>query len=191
MPLAVFRRTFLAFAALVLAAYAVAAEEEEKKKAQEFEFEDITLSVPADWEKQEKTDYPFQLAQFTIPPAEGEEALVKLTVSRAGGGMDANIQRWLGQFSPEGRQVKVTRGESKQGAYYFVDVAGTYNMPAGPQKTEAVPNARMFGVIIDKKDKGTYFLKMAGPEKTVSAQEEALRASIGGDAKSEKPYEVQ
>lgn len=36
-----------------------------------------------------------------------------------------------------------------------------------------------------------FFLKMAGPEKTVGAQLEALRASIQGGKDSEQPYEVK
>lgn len=111
-----------------------------------------------------------------------------------GGGVDANIERWIGQFAAEGRKSKVTKGDSKQGSYYFVDVTGTYNMPVGPpilRQSKALPDARMIGVILEVEGKGNYFLKLAGPGKSVSAQEEAMRASIGGDAKSEKPHELK
>jgi gluconolactonase len=194
MPLAVFRRTFFAFAAFALAAYAVAADE--KKEVREVKVEDITLSVPADW-KQREASNQLRLAEFAIPPAEGDKEPTEMVVSHfggGGGGVDANIDRWIGQFASDGRQAKVAKGESKQGAYYFVDIAGTYNMPVGPpilRQSKPLSDARMLGVILEVEGKGNYFLKMAGPEKTVSAQEEALRASIGGDAKSEKPHELK
>lgn len=192
MPLAVFRRTFLTLAALSIAAFATAADE--KKEVREVKVEDITLTVPADW-KQEEASNQLRLAQFVIPPVEGEKEKAEMVVSHfggTGGGIDANIERWIGQFAAEGRKSKVTKGESKQGPYHFVDITGTYNMPVGPpilRQSKPLPDARMIGVILEVEGKGNYFLKLAGPAKTVSAQEEAMRASIGGDAKSEKPHE--
>jgi gluconolactonase len=195
MPLAAFRRMFLTVFACVLACYAVAAEDA-KKEAREVKVEDITLTVPADW-KQQPPANRLRLAQFAVPNAEGDTEPTEMVVSHfggTGGGIDANIERWVNQFASDGRKVKVSKGRAKQGAYYFVDVRGTYNMSIGPpirQQTKAIPNARMLGVILEVADKGNYFLKLAGPEKTVSAQEDAMRASIGGDKKSEKPYELK
>ena len=40
------------------------------------------------------------------------------------------------------------------------------------------------------KDKGVYYLKLAGPKKTIKAAEAEYRASFGGDSKSEKEYEL-
>lgn len=194
MPLAVFRRTFLTLAALSIAAFATAADE--KKEVREVKVEDITLTVPADW-KQEEASNQLRLAQFVIPPVEGEKDKAEMVVSHfggTGGGIDANIERWVGQFAADGRKSKVTKGESKQGPYYFVDITGTYNMPVGPpilRQSKPLPDARMIGVILEVEGKGNYFLKLAGPAKTVSAQEEAMRASIGGDAKGEKPHELK
>lgn len=191
MSLAALRRAVLAATAFSVAAYAVAADE--KKEVREVKVEDITLSVPADWKEQPPANR-LRLAQFVVPPTEGDTDPTEMVVSRAGGGADANIERWIGQFASDGRQVKIVRGESEQGGYHFVDIRGTYNMSIGPpiqQKTKAVSNARMLGVILEVEDKGTYFLKLAGPEKTVSAQEEALRASVGGEKGTEKPYELK
>ena len=192
MPLAVFRRTFLTLAALSVAAVATAAPE--KKEVREVKVEDNTQTVPPHW-KQEEASNQLRLAQFVIPPVEGEKEKAEMVVSHfggTGGGIDANIERWIGQFAAEGRKSKVTKGESKQGPYHFVDITGTYNMPVGPpilRQSKPLPDARMIGVILEVEGKGNYFLKLAGPAKTVSAQEEAMRASIGGDAKSEKPHE--
>lgn len=171
-------------------------EPDKETGSRDIKVEDITLTVPANW-KQERPSNRLRLAQFEIPAAEGDTQATELVVSYfggGGGGVDQNIERWIGQFGPQGKQVKVTSGSSKQGGYHFVDVRGTYNMPVGPpilRNTQELPEARMLGVILEVEGKGNYFLKMAGPEKTVSAAEDALRTSFGADANSEKPYELK
>lgn len=195
MPLHLLRRTFLLTAALAVVAQAFAADEKsDDKKPQEVKVEGITLMIPADW-KQQPPANRLRAAQFVVPAASEGEEPTEMVVSffgGTGGGSSANIERWVGQFDSEGRMAKTTKGQSKLGPYYFVDVSGTYKMSVGPpilQQTKEVPDARMLGIILEAEGKGNYFLKLAGPEKTVSAQEEALRASIGGDKKTEKPVE--
>ena len=202
MPLVVFRKAVFAVMAVSLAAYAVAADKEaasdnkSKVEVREIKVEDITLSVPADWEQKPPSNR-LRLAQFVVPAAEGDEQPTEMVVSffgGGGGGVDANIGRWIGQFASDGRKAKVTKGETEQGAYYFVDVTGTFNMPIGPPiqgRTIELPDARMLGIILEVEGKGNYFLKMAGPQKTVSAQADALRTSIGGDKQTEKPHELK
>ncbi|MBA3314646.1 MAG: hypothetical protein M3552_07690 [Planctomycetota bacterium] len=199
MPLVALRRMFLTLAATAVAGLAVAAEDKKaadiKNEAREVKIEDIVLMVPSDW-KQQPPANRLRLAQFVVPAAEDDELPTEMVVSffgGAGGGVDANIGRWVGQFA-DGRKATVTKGTSMQGTYYFVDVRGTYKMPIGPPiqgRTQDLPNAQMRGIILEREGQGNYFLKLAGPEKTVSAQEEALRASIGGDKKSETAYEVK
>ena len=46
----------------------------------------------------------------------------------------------------------------------------------------------MVAVILMVKDKGNYFLKLTGPEKTVSAATGALRKGFGGNKSDEKAY---
>ncbi len=40
-------------------------------------------------------------------------------------------------------------------------------------------------------DKGVYFLKLTGPEKTVAAAADDLRKSFGGSAEKEEEYELK
>jgi gluconolactonase len=75
----------------------------------------------------------------------------------------------------------------------LVDVAGTYKKPIGPpiqQKTQRAPGNRMLGLILAKEGKGNYFLKLVGPEKTVTAAADDFRSSFGGSAAAEKPYDA-
>lgn len=182
-----------AVALICLAMPRDAAAGEKETKLREVAVDDITLKVPAGWKQSEPTSR-LRKAQFAIPAAEGDKEDAELVVyffGGAGGGVDANIKRWIGQFQEKDRTGKTTQGKSPHGDYILVDVAGTYNKPIGPpvlQKTEPMPDARMLGVILQVKEKGNYFLKLTGPKKTVTAAADALRNSFGGDAKGEKPY---
>lgn len=155
----------------------------------------LSLQVPGDW-KQEQPKSRMRLGQFRIPAAQADQPAAELAVFSfgAGGGVDANLRRWVDQFQPEGREVEITTGESPQGQYYWVSLTGTYKKSVGPpilRKTTPVPGSGMLAVIVDISEKGLYFLKMVGPQATVHAQADALRASFGGQADSEKPYALQ
>lgn len=150
----------------------------------------LKLNVPETW-KSGKPSSRMRLAQFAIPPVKGDKEEGELAAFNFGfgGGAKANIDRWIGQFQSAEREVKVTAGEIKDGRYYFVEITGTYNKPIGPPiggQKKATPGSRMLGVILGVEDKGTYFLKMTGPDKTVAAQATALRKSFGADGKKEK-----
>jgi gluconolactonase len=166
------------------------------EKAEKVEIQDITLEIPADW-KQEAPSNKLRLAQFKVGPADGDKEAAEMVVSSfggGGGGVDANLQRWIKQFAPEGRKVAVTTGDCPQGKYTLSDLSGTYNKPIGPPiagKSEPVKGYRSIGVILQVADKGVYFLKLTGPEKTVKKAIAAFRSSFGGNAEKEEKYEVK
>ena len=96
----------------------------------------------------------------------------------------------MGQFSAEGRKVKLTRGKSAAGEYTLADVTGTFQKPIGPaieRKTKPAPGSRMLAAIVNT-SQGPHFLKFTGPEATVSAAGEAFRASFGATAAGETEY---
>lgn len=160
----------------------------------EVKLRDLTLNVPADW-KQEEPKSRLRLGQFRIPAAEGDKEDAELAVFSfgAGGGIEANVKRWIGQFDAQDRKVAMFGGKCEQGQYLLVDLSGTYNKPVGPpiqQKTEATPGSRVVNVIMVVPEKGLYFLKLAGEQKTVSAQMDALRASFGAKAEDEKEVKL-
>ena len=151
---------------------------------------DITLNVPTTW-KQSPASNNLRTAQFAIPKVEGDRDDAELVVyffGGAGGGVNANLERWSGQFQPGGKKQKVYKGESKQGEYYLLDITGVYNKPIGPpinRQTNPTPGYQMLAVVLMVKDKGNYFLKLTGPEKTVAAASKALRLAIDADLKKE------
>ena len=157
-------------------------------------FRDLTLKVPPDWE-QEEPNSRLRLGQFRIPAAKDDKADAELAIFSfgAGGGIDSNIRRWVGQFQPEQRKLQITSGKSEQGQYFLVDLSGTYNQPVGPpiqRMTKPVPGTRMLSVILVIEEKGVYFLKLVGPQETVGPRVAAFRESFGGDADQEKEYKL-
>lgn len=156
---------------------------------------DLTLNVPKTWTQSDAV-LPMRLATFEIPAVKGDKSKAEMVVSSFGGdggGVGPNIERWIGQFDAEGRDAVVKQGKAGDIVYHIADISGTYQKPVGPPvlgKKEAVKEARMLGVILQVKGKGVYFLKLTGPDATVKAQSDALRASFGAKADGEEDYEL-
>lgn len=164
------------------------------KKTVEVTIKELTLKVPSDW-KREKPKSSLRVAQFQIAPVQDDTESAELAIFNfgAGGGIDANVKRWINQYQSEGRKVKITSGTSSQGKYVFVELSGTYNKPDGPpirRKTKPVPNSRTLAVILNTKSGEVYFLKLTGSDKTVAAAATSLRAAFGGDAREEKDLKI-
>ena len=175
------------------------AKEKQAAKLTEVKVQDITLQVPSTW-KQKQTTSRLRLAQFDVSSSDEklkpayQSEIVVYYFGGGGGGIQANVTRWIGQFDGKGRTVKLTHGTSKNGKYLVVDVSGTYNRPIGPpirQQTEAAPDSRMIGIILQVAEKGNYFLKMTGPDKVISEHTEHARTAIGAKLSEEKKVEVK
>lgn len=127
------------------------------------------FTVPADWQEQPPKSQ-FVLGEFSLT---GEGGPARLTLSSAGGGLEANIERWQGQFSrgpndPEPRQSEITF-DGQKGT--LVELSGTYTdmLSAGnPGK-----NWRMLGVAVPI-GPINFFVKLTGPQSTVTAQRDAF-----------------
>lgn len=171
--------------------------ETKEVETKEFEVKDIKLKLPTNW-KQEDPSNNLRLAQFKLPPAEGEKPTAELVISSFGGdggGVNANFKRWNEQFTADGRKIKMTTGECPQGKYHVSDISGTYLQSSGGPfaggKKTPMPNYRSISVVLAVPDSAVYFLRLTGPEKTVTAAAEALRKSIGADASKETDYEMK
>lgn len=163
----------------------------EDAKTKDVEVKDITLTVPDSWKQKDVSG--FRAAQFEVPAVEGDKDAGELVVfhfgPNGGGGVQANIDRWVKQFDSDERTLKVSDGESKVGKYTLVELTGTWNKSIGPpiaMKTAKMPGARFIGVILQPEKGGDFFLRLTGPDKTVATNAKAFRASFGADAEKEK-----
>lgn len=156
----------------------------------------IKLNVPPSW-KQEEPSNQLRLSQFKIPAVEGDKPATELVISSFGGdggGVDQNFKRWIDQFTSDGRKVKLFSGECPQGKYYVNDITGTYLQSSGGPfagKKTPMPGYRSISVVLAVPEKGVYFLRLTGPEKTVTAAADAFRKSFEGDPSKESEYEMK
>lgn len=177
--------------AAVLACCVVVAQDKEKA-TQVVEVKDIKLTVPKAW-KQEDPSNQLRITQFKLIAGEEGKETAELAISQFGGGggaIDDNIKRWVNQFDPKDRKAKITKGKSVQGEYFLVDLMGTYIPAPFEKKKGPIPGQRMLGVMLMVEDKGLYFLKLLGPEKTVTQAATDLRNSFGAKADDEKEYKT-
>ena len=141
----------------------------------------IRFQPPPEWIR-ESPSSSMRKAQYRLPTAQGDPESAELIVfyfEGGGGGVQANIDRWVGQFSlPGGASArsasKTSRRESNGIPLTLLDVRGTYNRSVGGPmsgQTEPLPGFRMLAAVAET-SAGPYFFKLTGPEKTVEAWED-------------------
>lgn len=147
----------------------------------------IHVKVPEGWTSSPPTSN-MRAAQFSLPPAEGDAEPAELVVYYFGpggaGGVQANLDRWYGQFQqPDGKPskevAKVHNSEVAGMPVTSVDVSGRYvaAMTPGAPGAHDKPGFRMLAAIVEAPD-GAYYFKLVGPEKTVAAHAEAFAAMV-------------
>ena len=148
----------------------------------------FTLEAPAGWKRVEPKSAIVE-TEFAIPAPAAGAAAGRMTVMGAGGSVQANIDRWYGQFAqPDGSPTKdraTTKKLEIAGCdVTLVDVGGTYkDMPGGPfAGGPAVerPDYRMLAAIIEMPEGGNQFLKFYGPAATVDPHVDGFRAMVEG-----------
>jgi hypothetical protein len=93
-----------------------------------------------------------------------------------GGSVQANIDRWKGQFT-QGPAPKISNRVIHGLKVTTIDISGSYSGMGGPMQA----GYRMLGAIVENPG-GNVFLKFAGPAKTIAANQvkfEQLLASFG------------
>src|SRR5262245_46888062 len=100
----------------------------------------LTISIPAGWVEQAPSS-SMRKAQFLLPRTSGDDADGELVAfyfgPGQGGSVEANIDRWVGQFGqPDGssskEKAKITKSETAGMTVTFVDLTGTYQAPIMP-----------------------------------------------------------
>jgi hypothetical protein len=115
-------------------------------------------------------------ATYKVPAAagdsEGGEVAVFYFGAGQGGGVEANVQRWIGQFSGV-EASSILRGEQSAGGFkaHLVEIpSGTYTDSMAAMHGGAVtPKDKyaLLGAIVET-PAGPYFFKFTGPKATVA-----------------------
>jgi hypothetical protein len=148
---------------------------------------DLRFQAPSGWVAERPTS-SMRVAQYQLPRAEGDAEDASLVVyyfgQGQGGSVEANLDRWINQIEqPDGRPSKEkarTETITVNGLNVtLLDVTGTYRaemMPGGGVRQNK-PNFRLRAAVIET-PKGAYFVKLVGPEKTVSRWAEGFMGFI-------------
>jgi len=147
---------------------------------------ELRYKVPEGWQV-ERPNSNMRVAQYKLPKADGDSADAELVLyyfgQGQGGSAQANIDRWLNQMqqpdgSPSKEKAKIENLTVNSMPVTTVDVLGKYNggmasPGATPSATPAdMSNYRLRAAIIET-PKGSYFVKLTGPQNTVSRWDQA------------------
>ena len=140
---------------------------------------ELTWDAPSAW-----TTLPnpsaMRRATYKVPRAAGDSEDGELSVTQAGGGVDANIERWATQFGA----AKDAMGAKKRTVNGLnvttVETKGTFagtRMPGAPPTTPK-SNFKLLGAIVEGVEP-PYFFKLTGPQKTVTAAQADFEKMVG------------
>jgi hypothetical protein len=170
--------------ALAVGFAAVADDKEKEKKAKKppvpATFGPIEVQVPGEWIKR-KPVRQFRILEWGVPTAEGDDKAPVCYVSElrgGGGGAEANIRRWEGEYEEKDGEPKKDKFEVEGVKISVVDVTGTFKEsmgggPFAPGKVELRKDYRTLAAWIEPEGGDQVFsIKMFGPKKSVGEQRE-------------------
>jgi hypothetical protein len=136
----------------------------------------LSWTAPAGW-KSEGTQ-PLRVATYPVPPTAGDhdpaECAVYFFGAGQGGSVQANVDRWKGQFhGPDGKTSAARVGTRMIHGLTVttIDTSGEYSGLGGPVTPgPAKPFYRLLGAIVEGPG-GNVFLKFTGPMKTIAANQ--------------------
>jgi hypothetical protein len=145
---------------------------------------EFRTTVPTGWTAEKPTS-DMRVAQYKLPRADGDNQDALLVVyyfgQGQGGSPQANIDRWINQIKqPDGsssqERAKTETIKVNGLEVNTVDVSGNYSGGMSPDSAPADSKSiyRLRGAVVDT-PKGSYFVKLTGPEKTISHWDQAYR----------------
>ena len=143
----------------------------------------FSLQVPADWTEKPSVSN-MRAAQFELPGAPGEvEVLVYYFGQNGAGSVQANIDRWVSQFTqPDGKPssevAKIEPATLAGQEATLVSVSGRYvarAMPGGESVDK--PDQSLLAAIVPS-PRGPYYFRLIGAQAAVAAQAEKFRGML-------------
>lgn len=142
----------------------------------------LQWTAPTAWKSQPQR--PMRAATYAVPAAAGDKEDGEVAVfyfgPGQGGGVEANLQRWVAQFETTAKPQ--TAKKTMNGLpVTTIDLPGTYLASAGPMSPTKTskPGYRLLGAIVEGPQGGVFF-KFTGPAKTVAAGQAAFDKMLGG-----------
>jgi len=140
----------------------------------------LKFTVPAGWVEEDRTS-SMRVAQYRLPKVAGDVEDASLVLyyfgQGQGGSTAANIERWVRQIKPadDSSKPKEESFETNGLKVTTVDVSGTYTAETAPGSGtfHNNPGYRLRAAVVET-SKGSYFVKLVGPEKTVTQWNESF-----------------
>ena len=137
---------------------------------------ELTYTAPDGWVS-EAPKSRMRLAQYRLPGQEGagDAELAVFVFPGTGGSVNANLERWYGQFkqpdgADSGEKADVQKKKVNGLDVTIVYVTGTYLQSASPMMmggpVNEVPESAMLAAIVET-GKDPWFFKAVGPQKTI------------------------
>ena len=154
-----------------------------------FSFMGYTAPVPGDWEPQPPASN-MRVGQYRVPAAPGSsdaEAVLFYFGKGQGGSVEANVQRWISQFTAaDGHPVtpKLQKLTVNGLAVTTVELSGTYarGVGMGPQG-EAKAHQTLLVAVFETAE-GNVTLQLHGAQATVAANRKGFDALVRGFKKA-------
>ena len=137
----------------------------------------LKFTVPAGWVEEERSS-SMRVAQYRLPKTAGDTEDASLVLyyfgQGQGGSTPANIDRWISQIQQA--DGSASKDKTKQEnldvnglKVATIDVSGTYVAETAPGSGTLLnkPGYRLRAAVVET-PKGSYFVKLVGPEKTVT-----------------------
>ncbi len=148
---------------------------------------ELKYKTPEGW-VEEKPSSSMRAAQYKLPKAAGDAEDASLVLyyfgQGQGGGTQANIDRWINQMQQADGSTSAAKAKSESQTVNglkvtTVDVSGTYSaeMTPGSGSFNNNANYRMRAAVIET-PKGSYFVKLVGPARTVAQWDEAFNSYL-------------
>ncbi len=149
--------------------------------AKPLRFKNVEMKIPDSWKPQTPAN-PMRVAQIEWPAAPAHPEPPQLIVfwfgPNEGGTVDANLQRWRGQFEQPG-DGETSRFRTDLASVTLLDKAGTFKQQPSMMSPEYTPrpNWRMLAAVVEIEG-GPFFFRAVGPDASVTAQRDALHAAL-------------
>lgn len=139
----------------------------------------LDFDLPAGWQSEPPTsNMRMAQASFEGPGGPGQLAVFYFGPG-GGGGVEANIQRWVEQMEvAPGTEPKPETFDANGYRITLIDVSGTLKpsmMGSGPETPQ--PDSRLLGAVVEGPG-GPWFFKATGPETTLGPQRDAFLAML-------------
>jgi len=139
----------------------------------------VTWADPPEWKRAERVS-AMRKATYVIPRAAGDKEDGELGVfyfgPGQGGGIDANVDRWVKQF-PDAKLEEVKRADRTVNGLVAhtveIDSASFNANMMGRGEAKLKPDYALLGAIVEAPS-GAYFFKLTGPKATVAAAKPAF-----------------